>query len=157
MLEAEFNTGTTVVKVDYYACSREEHQNDGFHYHCVLKLTDCKKWLSVKNRIVEKYGIQVNINEKHNFYLSVYRSICKSDQEVGQSENHPPGFLTAACSKTKNVRCRISCCLCYKKEVHRRKFFLWCYKEVKKFDQPVFSRAHWRKGYHKLPLAPCYC
>ena len=54
LLEAEFNADTSVVKVDYWACSGEEHQNDGFHYHCALKLTGCKKWLLVKNRIVEK-------------------------------------------------------------------------------------------------------
>ena len=30
MLEAEFNAGTSVVKVDYWACFRGEHQNDGF-------------------------------------------------------------------------------------------------------------------------------
>ena len=28
MLEAEFNVGTSVVKVDYSTCSREEHQNE---------------------------------------------------------------------------------------------------------------------------------
>ena len=30
MLEAGFNAGTSVVKVDYWACFREEHQNDCF-------------------------------------------------------------------------------------------------------------------------------
>ena len=80
MLEAEFNAGTSVFKVDYWACCREEHQNDGFHYHCALKLTGCKKWLSVKNRIAEKHGIQVSFSDKHNFYLSAYRYVCKSDQ-----------------------------------------------------------------------------
>ena len=53
MLEAEFNAGNSLVKVDHRACSRQKHQNDSFHYHCALKLTDCKKWLSVKNGIVE--------------------------------------------------------------------------------------------------------
>ena len=101
MLAAEFNAGTSVVKVDYWACFREEHQNDGFHYHCALKLTGCKKWLSVKNRIAEKHGIQVSFSDKHNFYLSAYRYVCKSDQEVAHSENHPPGLLTAASPKTK--------------------------------------------------------
>ena len=58
--------GTSVVEVDYWACSRQEHQNDGFHYHCALKLTGCKKWLSVKNRIAEKHDIKVNFSDKHN-------------------------------------------------------------------------------------------
>ena len=47
-LEAEFNAGTSVVKMDYWAYSTEKHHNDGFHYHCSLKLIGCKKWLSVK-------------------------------------------------------------------------------------------------------------
>ena len=51
MLEAEFNAGNSVVQVDYWDFYREEHQNDGFQYHCTLKITGCKKWLSVKNRI----------------------------------------------------------------------------------------------------------
>ena len=51
VLQEEFNAGTSVVKVDYWAYAREEHQNDGFHYRCALKLTGCKKWLSVKNRL----------------------------------------------------------------------------------------------------------
>ena len=93
--EAEFNAGITIFKVDYWACSVEEHQNDDFHYHCALKLTGCKKWLSVKNKS------QVNFSDKHNFYHSVYRYVCKSDQEVAHSENHLPGLLTTASPKTK--------------------------------------------------------
>ena len=59
MLEAEFNAGTSVVKVDYWACSREEHQRGEEERRGarVLKLTGCKKWLSVKNRIAKKHGI----------------------------------------------------------------------------------------------------
>ena len=101
MLEAEFNADTSVVKVDYWACSREEHQNDGFHYHCTLKPTGYEKWRSVKNKIAEKCGIQVNFNDKDNFSLSAYRYVCKSDQEVAHSENHPTGLLTSASLKTE--------------------------------------------------------
>ena len=75
MLEAEFNAGTSAVKGDYWACSREEHQNDDFHYHCALKLTGCKKWLPVKSRIAEKQGIQVSFSDKNNFYLFAYTGI----------------------------------------------------------------------------------
>ena len=101
MLNAEFNAGTSVVKVDYWACSKEEPQNDSFHYHCALKLTSCKKWLSVKKIIAEKHCIQVNFSDKHNFYFSAYRNICKSEQEVAHSDNGPPGLLTAVPPKTK--------------------------------------------------------
>ena len=101
MLEAQFNAGTSVVKVDYWTCSKEEDHNDSFHYHCALKLIGCKKWLSVKKRIAEKHCIQVNFSDKYNFYFSAYRNICKSKQEVAHSENHPPGPLTAVSPKTK--------------------------------------------------------
>ena len=47
------------------------------------------------------HGIQVNFSDKNDFYLSPDRYVCKTDQEVGHSENHPPGPLTAASSKTK--------------------------------------------------------
>ena len=70
MLEAELNASTSVVKVDYWACSREEHQNDGSHYHCALKLTGRKKIAVSQNRTAEKHDIQVNFSDKNNFYLS---------------------------------------------------------------------------------------
>ena len=38
MLYADFNAGISVVKVDYWACSREEHQNDAFHPHSAEEL-----------------------------------------------------------------------------------------------------------------------
>ena len=101
MLEAEFNAGTRVIKVDYWACYREEQQNDVSHYHCALKLTGFKKCLSVKSRIAEKHGIQFNFVDKNNFYLSAYIYVCKSDQEVAHSENYPPRLLTAASQKAK--------------------------------------------------------
>ena len=69
VLQEEFNVGTSVVKVDYCAYAGEEHQNDGFHYRCALTLTGCKKWLSVKNRIAEKHGIQA-------YFLTNIISIC---------------------------------------------------------------------------------
>ena len=114
MLEAKFNAGDSAVKVDYWNFSREEHQDDGFHCYCTLKLTGCKNWLSVKNRITEKHGIQVNFSDKHNFNLSAYRYALK---EVSHSENNLLRALESCLSKNKKVNCRIFCCLCYKQEV----------------------------------------
>ena len=53
MLETEFNKGTSQVKVTHLACSKEEHQQSGFHYHCCLKLSGVKKWFSVKTNITK--------------------------------------------------------------------------------------------------------
>ena len=107
MLDAEFNAGSSVVKVNYRACSREEHHNDSFYYHCALKLKGCKKWLSVKNRLAEEHGIQASFSDKPNFYMSTYRYVCKSDQEVYHSENNPPGLLKAAFLQTKKSISRL--------------------------------------------------
>ena len=128
MLEADFNAGASVVKVDYWACSREKHQNDGFQHHCALNLTGYKKWLSIENRIAKTPGIQANFSGKHNFYLSSYRYICKSGQKVVHNDSWQFG---SCFSKNQNVSYSISCCLCHKKEVHRRKIFLLCCKEAK--------------------------
>ena len=57
------------------------------------------KWLSVKNKIAEKDGIQVNFREKHCFYLSADNDVCKSDQELAHSEKNPLGLLTPASQK----------------------------------------------------------
>ena len=161
MLEADFNAGTSVAKVDYWACSRGEHQNDCFHYYCALKLTGCKKWLSVKNRIAEKHGIEVNFSEKHNFYLSPYRYVCKSEQEVAHSENHPPGLLTAASPKTKKsvAGFRAACatkrtsteeessCVVAKKR-----------KSLTSLDLEEFLQERGIRSYTELlAIAPCYC
>ena len=43
MLEAEFNAGSSVVKVDYWAYSREEHQNDGVEADRLQKMAVSQK------------------------------------------------------------------------------------------------------------------
>ena len=34
--------------------------------------------------------------------MSAYRRVCKCDQKVSHSENHPPGILTPVSPKTKS-------------------------------------------------------
>ena len=100
-VEQEFNAGNGVVKVDYWAVCKEPHQNGGFHYHCSVKLTGAKKWVGVKTRLSSKYGVQVHFSDKHDFYLSSYRYVCKSDNEVAHSFGHPQGLLSTSSPQTK--------------------------------------------------------
>jgi hypothetical protein len=100
-VENEFNAGTSKVKVDYWAVCKEPHKNGGFHYHCSVKLTGAKKWISVKTRLHSKYGVQVHFSDKHDFYLSSYRYVCKSDNEVAHSPDHPQGLLLTSSPQTK--------------------------------------------------------
>ena len=65
MLKAKFNVGTCVVKVDYWACFREEHQNGGFYYHCTLKLTNaqsgCQSKIKFQKNMVFALILATNI------------------------------------------------------------------------------------------------
>ena len=91
MLEAEFNAGNSRVKVSHWACCKENHQLGGFHYHCCMKLTGVKKWLSVKNNIMRKHNIVVNFSETYSHYIYAYRYVCKDKplEEVSHSQGHP--------------------------------------------------------------------
>ena len=89
MIESEFNKGTSLVKVSHWACCKEEHQQSGFHYHCCVKLTGVKKWLSVENSIMSRHGISVNFSDNHNHYIYAYRYVCKTDSHVLHSTGHP--------------------------------------------------------------------
>ena len=88
VLESEFNSGNSKVKVSHWACCKEAHEKIAFHYHCCLKLTGVKKWLHVKNAITKKYGIVVNFSD-HDQYIYAYRYVCKADGDVVHSDNHP--------------------------------------------------------------------
>jgi len=101
-VQEEFDAGSSKVKVDYWAVCREPHQDGGFHYHCSVKLTGAKKWLSVKTRLHSKYGIQVHFSDKHDYYLSSYCYVCKSDTEVAHSAEHPKELLFSASPQTKS-------------------------------------------------------
>ena len=74
-----------------------------------------------QNKNLKKHRIQVNFSEKHNFYLSVYRYACISDQEVVHSENHPLGLLTAVSPKTKKSIARFRAACATKKNSTERK------------------------------------
>ena len=89
MIEFEFNAGKSAVKVQHWACCRESHSDGGFHYHCAVKLNGTKKWLSVKENISKKHNIVVNFSDSHDFYISAYRYLCKQDENVAHSKNHP--------------------------------------------------------------------
>ena len=84
-----FNSGSGKVSADYWACSLEEHENGGEHYHVSVKLTGPQRWIAVKRRLHEKHGVTVNFSESHDSYYTAYKYICKSDTDVFHSANHP--------------------------------------------------------------------
>ena len=88
MVENEFNAGKSKVKVSHWACCEEAHKENGYHYHCCVKLMGVKKWSRFKDAIAKKYGIVVNFSD-HDQYIYAYRYVCKADRDVAHSNNHP--------------------------------------------------------------------
>ena len=70
-------------------------------HHCALKLTGNKKEISAKARLTENHNTVVNFSEKHNFYDSAYRYLCKQNN-VAHSEGHP-NFVEAKSPHTKEI------------------------------------------------------
>ena len=93
MLQREFERGDSKSYVKYWACCKEKHADGGHHYHCVLLMSDPKKWASIPDTIQQIYGVRVNFSDGHQEYDSdynkAYKYITKEDTEVFHSENHP--------------------------------------------------------------------
>lgn len=88
-VEEAFNSGSSKVKVNYWACCLEEHGNGGHHYHASVKLTGPKRWSSVKAYLLSHYDIRVHFGDGHDNYYAAYRYVTKSDENVFLSEDHP--------------------------------------------------------------------
>jgi hypothetical protein len=84
-----FASGTSKVKVEYWACALEYHKDGCEHYHASVKLDGPKRWLSVRNSLSTRCGAVVNFSESHDNYYSAYKYICKADNKVHHSVGHP--------------------------------------------------------------------
>ena len=138
MLAEQFDYGSFKVKVLYWACCLEQHTTGGVHYHCSLKLSGSKKWVQVKRRISETYGIEINFSGNHNYYLSAYRYVCKEDTNVYHSIEHPPDLLLQGSPRTK---------ICTNASVSANKR-----RRLHKEQQPSTSRAHSSDEKRMTPL-----
>ena len=96
-----FSNGTGKVKVDYWACCLEYHQNGGIHYHSTIKLSGPKRWAAVKTALTKQHQVILNFSEGHANYYAAYKYITKTDKNVFHSENHPD-LLAAGTPRTKN-------------------------------------------------------
>jgi len=86
---ANFFTSTNV-KVVQWACSMEEHEiTGGYHYHMCLKLNMNKRWMPVKQKMSQEYGVQLHFSSAHINYYSAWKYTTKSDKNFIQSEKHP--------------------------------------------------------------------
>ena len=80
---------TSKIKVVQWVCCIEDHQVSGVHYHMAVKLNNNKRWLPVKKKMFENFGVQLHFSSNHLNYYSAWKYVTKSDQEYLQSPNHP--------------------------------------------------------------------
>jgi hypothetical protein len=59
------------------------------HYHMAIKLDRVQRWLSVKDRLHNHYGITVNFSGHHHNYFSAWSYVTKEDASCIHSEAHP--------------------------------------------------------------------
>ena len=82
-----FNEGKA--KVLKWVCALENHSNGGKHFHVAVHLSKIKRWKSVKQTIMDKYGIVLHFSDFHNDYSDAWHYVTKEDQNCIQSVNHP--------------------------------------------------------------------
>jgi len=72
-----------------WVCSRENHRDGNPHYHMAVKLDRVQRWLLVKERIHNMYGVVVNFSGHHHNYFSAWQYATKDDEQPLQSPDHP--------------------------------------------------------------------
>ena len=85
----------------HWACCQEEHADGGKHYHLCIKLTQPKRWKSVKSHLAVYNKIVVHFSSAHDNYYSAYKYVTKTDKQVFHSQGHP-NLADAGSPKTKS-------------------------------------------------------
>ena len=75
--------------VQQWACCLELHQTGGIHFHMAIKLRRPRRWLSVRQFIHTRYGINVHFSNRHVNYYTAWSYVIKEDNDVVMSSNHP--------------------------------------------------------------------
>ena len=79
-------------RLEQWACAKERHRNGGFHFHMAVKLSEQKRWKSVKYEVERQYAdIRLHFSEgvDHTHgYSGAYAYTVKGGDFL-LSENHP--------------------------------------------------------------------
>lgn len=86
------------IKVLYWACSRESHQDGGHHYHMSVKLDKGRRWLRVKEILQTEHNVCVHFSNTHVNYYTAYKYVVKEDDHALHSPGHPD--LADSCPKS---------------------------------------------------------
>lgn len=86
----------------------EMHRHEGVHFHCALKLSSPKRWVSRRAAIKEKIGIDVDFLGFHTDYFDAFSYVTKQDSHYKQSPGHIDLGVhapqTTAASRARNLR-----------------------------------------------------
>ena len=89
-----------------WACSMEEHEDGGKHFHIAILLGKQRRWKKVKEHIGETHGICVHFSG-HKCYYTAYKYAKKYDKHFVCSPGHPKKIQppqTFSASSTKKRR-----------------------------------------------------
>lgn len=73
-----------------WACSEEFHKNGEIHYHLAIKLKKRRRFAKIRQKICDKYGVNVNFQEFTTQYFDAFKYVTKDDTKYIQSLKHPP-------------------------------------------------------------------
>lgn len=78
----------------YFACSEEEHEAGGSHYHVALRLKSSRRWFSARKWLKDNFDVDVNFAASPNggMYAGAFRYAAKYDEDIhtaGVLERHP--------------------------------------------------------------------
>ena len=72
-----------------WVCGKEEHKDQGHHYHMTIKLDHQKRWLPVRNYSDQKCDIKVRLSHKHSNYNEAWKYVTKENSNYILPEGHP--------------------------------------------------------------------
>lgn len=98
------------IPILHWACCRETHIDGGKHYHMAIRLEKVRRWMRVKQFLINEYNMVVNFSATHANYYTAYEYVTKEDENVLHSPCHPDlgdhrPRSTAASTKRMEASC----------------------------------------------------
>ena len=73
-----------------WVCCLEDHEQEGHHFHLALKLDRLRRWLSIKQEMVDRFDVVLNFRDFTRNYHAAWSYVLKDDVNFIQSVDHPP-------------------------------------------------------------------
>ena len=74
--------------VKEYACCKEDHIENGYHFHMCINLNRPMRWRNIKTNIEQTHNIVVNFSAQGMGYAWAARYVFKSDRHAIRSDGH---------------------------------------------------------------------